>query len=137
MRGADEKWDGVWHYIKIRFGRWFDLENQILLGLARLRFVYTSYLSCIIFDTQAPLILIASIKRRICFYFTLCRQIYLHSAYICNFIFKTFALAKLESFYSWPFFCTSGRRDERTSGQRVEILLLSRLKSLILITFKY
>ena len=42
--GAEEEGDGVWYYTKIRFGRRFGLEDQILLGLAKLRFVYTSYL---------------------------------------------------------------------------------------------
>ena len=42
--GDKEEGDGVRHCTKIRFGRRFGLEDQILLGLARPRFVYTFYL---------------------------------------------------------------------------------------------
>ena len=46
--GDEEEGDGVWHYTKIRFGRRFGLEDQILLGLAKQRFVYIDYLWAIL-----------------------------------------------------------------------------------------
>ena len=45
FEGGDEKeGNGVRHFTKIHFGIRFGLEDQILLRLARPRFVYTSYL---------------------------------------------------------------------------------------------
>ena len=44
FEGDEEEGDEVRHYTRIRFGKRFGLEDQTLLGLARPRFVYTSYL---------------------------------------------------------------------------------------------
>ena len=62
--GDEEEGDGVLHYTKIRFGKRFGLEDQILLGPARPRFVYTSYLyeliifGCILHPQRAILYII-------------------------------------------------------------------------------
>ena len=42
LRGDEEKGDGVRYFFEILFGRRFGLEDQILLGLAKPRFLYTS-----------------------------------------------------------------------------------------------